>query len=115
MPCAKDGCRMNPGTNQFCIHHRPDSDFPECPICLKVIRRTKDTLGCTHSFHKRCIDNWAERAQTCPICREPFGQEQSEWAQVLHGALNMELTRAVNDLNMGARTIDIHIGIQIDS
>lgn len=107
---------MHSGTNQFCIHHRPDSEFPECSICLRAIRRTKDTLGCNHSFHKRCIDFWAERAETCPICREPFAPTQriQDWTEALHDALNTELTRAVNDLNRGARTIDIHIGIQMD-
>ena len=42
-----------------------------CQICLcayedgELVRR----LPCLHTFHQLCIDGWAERHSTCPICR----------------------------------------------
>lgn len=112
MPCAKEGCRMQNGTNQFCIHHRPDVEFPECSICLKPVRRTKEVLECNHIFHKRCIDYWYMRSPTCPMCRAPIvDAEVANWQEAFGQVLHDELARAVTDMNNGARTIDIHISI----
>ena len=115
MPCASAGCKMKPGAHDFCIHHRPDDQFPECSICLKAIRRTKDTLDCHHSFHRRCIDYWAERSNTCPMCRAPFAPEITEepWINVLGDTIREQLDRAVHDLNMGSRSVDIHIQFNV--
>lgn len=111
MPCKQEGCKQRPGQHEFCILHRPDSCFEECSICLKPIRRTKDTLDCNHSFHRRCIDSWAQRGTTCPVCRAPFMEatEEEPWINVLGETFRRELTRAVNDLNNGSRHVSINI------
>ena len=43
-----------------------------CTICqddianeLFVVKLKK----CSHYFHKKCIDNWLIRSNTCPLCR----------------------------------------------
>lgn len=43
----------------------------ECPICYEDMNR-HTTLACGHTFHKDCIDKWAERQNTCPYCRFIF-------------------------------------------
>ena len=47
-----------------------------CCICLAPYKvgEGKRTLGCEHSFHKKCIDKWLMTSKTeCPICRKnPF-------------------------------------------
>ena len=47
-----------------------------CCICLAPykIGEGKRTLGCDHSFHKKCIDKWLTTSKSeCPICRKnPF-------------------------------------------
>ena len=113
--CQHSGCRMKPGSHDLCIHHRPDNEFPECSICLKAIRRTKDTLDCHHSFHRRCIDYWAERSNTCPMCRAPFMEAPVEepWINVLGETLHEQINRAIHDLNSGAGSVDIHIQFNI--
>ena len=32
----------------------------------------KTTLECGHSFHKKCIKEWLEKDEKCPLCREQF-------------------------------------------
>lgn len=109
MPCAKEGCHMRNGKNTFCIHHRPDNEFPECSICLKSIRRTKDMLTCKHAFHKRCIDYWYEKSNSCPMCRTPIVPDETRteepWINVLHD----QLLRAMADLNAGAQNVEVNI------
>jgi hypothetical protein len=43
-----------------------------CSICLDKYREGlyKRTLVCNHSFHKKCVDKWFKKEQTCPICRK---------------------------------------------
>ena len=43
-----------------------------CSICLnnyKINEYTR-TLKCNHTFHKECIDKWAVKNRTCPLCRD---------------------------------------------
>jgi len=52
------------------------SEDNTCCICLASYKQGegKRTLGCEHSFHKKCIDKWLMTSKTeCPICRKnPF-------------------------------------------
>ena len=44
-----------------------------CTICqFPLLNGEDDTklLSCGHSFHKKCIDQWIERSNDCPVCRE---------------------------------------------
>lgn len=43
----------------------------ECPICREDIRELIYVTICAHQFHPKCISNWLNRNNTCPICREP--------------------------------------------
>ena len=46
----------------------------ECGICLLHEGKGKCaiTLPCSHSFHARCIEIWADHGNSCPMCREKF-------------------------------------------
>ena len=52
------------------------SEDNTCCICLAPYKQGegKRTLGCEHSFHKKCIDKWLTVSKKeCPICRKnPF-------------------------------------------
>jgi len=45
-----------------------------CSICLDNYKPGlyKRTIGCNHTFHKKCIDKWFKSCKdmTCPICRK---------------------------------------------
>ncbi len=42
-----------------------------CSICLdeKKLRKIFIT-ECNHTFHKKCINKWLDKSDTCPICRK---------------------------------------------
>lgn len=46
-----------------------------CSICHDDIVANSPIwilIGCNHRYHKGCIQPWANRQLTCPICRRPF-------------------------------------------
>ncbi|CAD8071959.1 unnamed protein product [Paramecium sonneborni] len=44
----------------------------ECSICMEDLVKNQQTLNCTHSFHKSCIDVWKLKSKECPVCRKPI-------------------------------------------
>ena len=52
-------------------------DNAECPICMEHIKKEECcVLKCTHTFHTKCITNWAytradkKQQPRCPLCRD---------------------------------------------
>ena len=43
-----------------------------CPVCLDdyTVGEYKRCLSCSHSYHKKCIDKWIKKCNTCPECRK---------------------------------------------
>lgn len=43
-----------------------------CVICREEYQpnQTVRQLRCQHEFHRKCIDQWLEEKQICPICRQ---------------------------------------------
>jgi hypothetical protein len=33
------------------------------------------TLECGHIFHTKCISQWGQQNETCPLCRKELGYE----------------------------------------
>eukprot|EP00177_Eucheuma_denticulatum_P007192 GFKZ01013085.1.p1 GENE.GFKZ01013085.1~~GFKZ01013085.1.p1 ORF type:complete len:259 (+),score=28.98 GFKZ01013085.1:474-1250(+) len=52
----------------------PPADPPTCPICLDdILPQSKvRTLPCNHTFHAQCIEEWASKANRCPVCNTPI-------------------------------------------
>mmetsp|Transcript_11034 Transcript_11034/g.31436 ORF Transcript_11034/g.31436 Transcript_11034/m.31436 type:complete len:194 (+) Transcript_11034:81-662(+) len=40
-----------------------------CPICFEQLMRDAMRTECGHCFHHKCVQIWAARGGTCPICR----------------------------------------------
>jgi hypothetical protein len=40
-----------------------------CSICLLELNKDIKTLKCEHNFHKKCIDEWINTNNVCPLCR----------------------------------------------
>lgn len=67
-------CRRTADDGERCPQHRCTSS---CPVCLTSMSPgTCRTLGCTHTFHTRCLERWKRTSNTCPMCRAPFDQPQ---------------------------------------
>ena len=49
-----------------CAHNPRGYD---CAICMESRDGPRKHCQCGHSFHKRCIDKWLQRHDTCPLCR----------------------------------------------
>ncbi len=47
-----------------------------CSICHE--NECDMITDCNHSFHRRCLNRWTERRQTCPVCRHELYNEESE-------------------------------------
>ncbi|CAH0561238.1 unnamed protein product [Brassicogethes aeneus] len=49
----------------------------ECCICFE--RKQDVTLPCAHSYCTKCIEEWSESHDTCPICRDKFESSEDTW------------------------------------
>lgn len=51
----------------------------QCVICLENMEGNENilTLECSHTYHKECINDWLDRAQTCPMCRQKVEPENT--------------------------------------
>ena len=56
------------------VHRSRGDQVDCCSICHDefAIRETCRTLGCNHTFHRRCVDEWCRESGgvSCPVCRE---------------------------------------------
>ncbi|AAZ12683.1 Ring finger domain containing protein, putative [Trypanosoma equiperdum] len=41
-----------------------------CPICLESFTHENPAVvvGCGHSFHLQCVEDWRQRSPICPVC-----------------------------------------------
>jgi hypothetical protein len=47
-----------------------------CVICLEHTTAFPSTTKCGHKFHKKCIKPWADKYNSCPICRKPLNRNK---------------------------------------
>lgn len=49
-----------------------------CPICYDEINEKTGmtTLGCSHSYHLRCIVKWINTHDSCPCCRTELNENE---------------------------------------
>lgn len=56
--------------NKFIVN-KSNKPCDDCPICLDEFkcRQHCRRFGCSHVFHKTCIDKWLTKNTQCPVCR----------------------------------------------
>ena len=53
-------------------------EIDDCTICHDPLVDRSDVVffnegsGCSHRFHKPCINEWLTRSRTCPLCRARY-------------------------------------------
>jgi len=58
-----------------------------CPICLVKIDKIY-TLPCKHNFHYLCITEWANRNNSCPMCRQKIRENKEFYIPNIYGLNN---------------------------
>lgn len=74
---ALNGEEQQPSNNVSVIpEYKADATLDdECSICFEKIKKRQKfrALPCSevkqHCFHTRCIDQWLQRHNSCPVCR----------------------------------------------
>jgi hypothetical protein len=69
-----------------------EDEVPDpCSICtVDLAHGQVSILGCGHSYHTLCIDEWLNKCPTCPMCRarvsQPAAAEQMDvgWFNFFH-------------------------------
>jgi E3 ubiquitin-protein ligase RNF115/126 len=58
-------------TEKYCKDNFGKFEFPNCAICINDIQRGEETilLPCGHMYHCKCIVEWLNQNNTCPVCR----------------------------------------------
>lgn len=48
------------------------NESEDCTICLEPITKCYE-LSCNHKFHAKCILEWCEHSDLCPLCKQYIG------------------------------------------
>lgn len=64
-------CKRVLKNGSVCKYHFND----DCPICLSDSKTDLIRTECGHFFHKKCLQNWLETNNTCPVCRFQIGPD----------------------------------------
>lgn len=51
------------------------AELPACGICLGELRAPTVGDACAHVFCGECLGRWAERRNSCPVCRKPLQRD----------------------------------------
>ena len=58
---------------EYTFNNELESENSEesCSICLENYKKndTINILKCGHKYHEKCIDEWIEKSDNCPLCR----------------------------------------------
>lgn len=65
---TKDEIRSSVTINEF--------DENECVICMES--RAQIALNCNHAFCERCLQQWKQRSDTCPVCRQLNSTDEND-------------------------------------
>ena len=60
-------------TSKSFLNEQTDN-FHECVICLEEMKGGEELaiIMCSHIYHLKCINIWAERKRLCPLCDYSF-------------------------------------------
>jgi len=110
-----------------------------CPICHDEINKKTGmtTLGCSHSYHLRCIVKWILTNDSCPCCRTELNEnekisdiqqveDEMAVAEFLGQLAEIEITgddeyehfnivNAVPELRLPPQIVRIHLNPIVDS
>jgi hypothetical protein len=74
MKCIREFIHRMINRNKSILNFDKKTYGEECPICLEIFGELDEdlllcTLKCGHSYHKRCVNDWLSKDNSCPNCR----------------------------------------------
>lgn len=51
-------------------------DESECVICME--NKAQIALNCNHAFCEKCLQQWKQRSDTCPVCRQLNSTDEND-------------------------------------
>jgi len=70
-----------------------EEEKPDCCICYSELPKATTTLECGHGFCTKCILQWFQRNNTCPMCRAEVPEAAGQKGP--RRALNMGLAQLI--------------------
>jgi hypothetical protein len=74
----------------------------DCAICLRKLKQNKISTKCQHTFHGKCLQEWAKRSHACPLCRTSINVTRN-----IHNTKD-QLVRAIKNFEHQFEKIDYH-------
>jgi hypothetical protein len=72
-----------------------------CSVCLEEFKKGEEVIelhcGKGHIFHPKCIEDWAQRNKSCPLCRTDFitlAREEEKQDKEKHDTINIIMGEA---------------------
>ncbi len=58
-------------SEKYCKNNLGKLEYPSCSVCISDISNREETilLPCGHMYHSKCILEWLNQNNTCPVCR----------------------------------------------
>jgi DNA-directed RNA polymerase subunit RPC12/RpoP len=59
------------------------TESTDCVVCQEDFKKDEQLLRleCKHIFHKKCLKEWLERHNTCPMCRHELLTDDPEYEE----------------------------------
>ncbi|XP_031478313.1 NEP1-interacting protein-like 1 isoform X1 [Nymphaea colorata] len=77
-PCGMSSISLEQlGRMKFDAAEKDGDTNSTCAICLQAFQQEEIIRRlplCKHIFHLPCIDTWLSRHNSCPLCRQQFGE-----------------------------------------
>ncbi len=77
------------------------AELKECPICKEELTDVNISVSdCNHKFHFKCLHEWIEKSNSCPMCRNPLVKKAEEPIWILHpwGEVRLATEDDIDDL-----------------
>ncbi len=71
-----------------------------CSICIRSLKDNIKKLNCGHEFHQNCIQQWLNKNNTCPICRQKHNEYNYVKSSIIFQSQNTVLPHLILQSNI---------------
>ncbi|XP_046348032.1 RING finger protein 24-like [Haliotis rufescens] len=84
----RDGRRARGYRNIRTVKVKKKAETETCAVCLEEFKY-KETLAicpCKHKFHQKCLTQWLQHRNICPMCKAKVQYNAGETTSLIEGA-----------------------------